>query len=399
MRKDRGGLVKAGEILQGKGLVPKQTHDPRPIPPTDLVNPQLSLFQNFLCNNDVERLELSNAIDLWDSIPRYSFSRQAMAKIRQARGEESEKGTTLKKYTATVHYMRGEYECTITPARVTDLDGQERDYYPSANEELVEDALRKIAADQAGFFDDSNRPNLISGAFFSLYGLQQELGRVDHSRSCAELRLSLDIMNGSNIKIDGKNERGEELHISSPYLPSLIAVSKGRLKDDPKAKWMVQFHPLVTASIDKIAYRQFNYGKMMRQKTHLARWLHKQLALKWTGADLINSFEIRYSTIKRDSGLLDRYSRERDGIDALAEALTELKDREILYQYERKDILGPRKKILDSVFTIWPSMVFVSEVKAANKRQKDGLQKLEPRGTGRGSVGFARGTGRGSVEE
>jgi hypothetical protein len=43
---------------------------------------------------------------------------------------------------------------------------------------------------------------------------------------------------------------------------------------------------------------------------------------------------------------------------------------------ERKNITGPRKKLLDVVFTIWPSFDFVKEVKAANKRQSNGAQKL-----------------------
>jgi len=43
----------------------------------------LSLFQNVLCNTDDERERFSKAIDLCDSIPRYSVSRQAQAKARQ----------------------------------------------------------------------------------------------------------------------------------------------------------------------------------------------------------------------------------------------------------------------------------------------------------------------------
>jgi hypothetical protein len=41
--------------------------------PSALRNPQLDLFQNFLCNTDFERDQLSNTIDLWDSIPRYAM--------------------------------------------------------------------------------------------------------------------------------------------------------------------------------------------------------------------------------------------------------------------------------------------------------------------------------------
>jgi len=395
------GLKSAGDIVADSHLKALAPAESRVVPPTPIESQQLTLFQNFLCNTNEQRQELSNAIDLWDSIPRYSISRAAQARKRQPRQYDEEtdtaKGTTLKKITTTVHYMRCTYECTITPARVTDLDGNERDYYPSANEELVEDALRKLAADQAGFFDDSKRPTIISGVGFSLYGLQQELARVGHSRSCAELKLSLDIMQGSNVHIVGKDESGQEINIKSSYLPTVIAVSRGRLRDDPKARWLVHFHPLVTASIDKVAYRQFNYGKMMRQKKQLARWLHKQLALKCVGADLIRPFEMRFSTIKRDGGLLDRYSQTRDAVKALVDALEALKTSDVISAYDRKDVLGRRKKIEDVVFNLWPSLEFVRDVKASNKRQNDSLQKLDPRGTTRGFLPKSGGTTRGKL--
>ena len=177
----------------------------------------MSLFQEFLCNKEEERDSLSNAVDLWDSVPRYSVSRQAMTK---ARNEKHEKGTTLKKHTTTFQYRGRAYTCTITPARIDDLDAEERDYYPSATEELVEDALRKLAADQqAGFFD---RPNYRSGVVFSLYALREELKRRGHTRSYQEVRQALDIMSGSIIEITGQDESGREVLVRSPiFLPLL----------------------------------------------------------------------------------------------------------------------------------------------------------------------------------
>jgi hypothetical protein len=58
-------------------------------------------------------------------------------------------------------------------------------------------------------------------------------------------------------------------------------------------------------------------------------------------------------------------------------AFQDLKAQDVLLNYERKDIPGPRKKLLDVVFKIWPSLTFVREVKAANKRLADG-QKQKP---------------------
>ena len=344
-------------------VIPKETKDahkiPKPAQP-QFENYQLSLFQQFLCNTQVERDHLSNAVDLWDNVPRYSVSRQAMTKARIT-------GRFLEKHEAEFQYKGRPLKRILIPARVEDLDGVDRDFYASANEELVEDALRKLATEQqSGYFD---KPNYRSGVVFTLYALREELKKRGHTRSYQQIILALNILSGSIIEITTQDvNAGGEFTTRSAYLPHLAAVSRGRLREDPKAKWMVQFHPLVTGSIDKVTYRQFNYHLMMSHNTQLARWLHKQLALKYTFASLATPFETRYSTIKRDSGLLEQYKRPRDAIEALEEAFTELKDHGVLLGFTRDDITGPRGKLIDVAFTLTPSLDFVRDTKAGSKR-------------------------------
>jgi hypothetical protein len=363
-------------------ITPKETEDahkvPRPTQP-EFENRQLNLFQEFLCNTKAERDQLSNAIDLWDNVPRYSVSRKAMDQTRID-------GLFLKKHQADFQYKGRTFTRTLTPALVQDLDSVDRYYYASANEELIEDALRKIATDQQrGYFD---KPNHRSGVVFTLYMLRQELKRRGHARSYQEIILGLNIMSGSVVEIAERDEQGrEQILIRSTYLPLLAAVSRGRLREDPKAKWMVQFHPLVTASIDQVTYRQFNYHLMMSHNTQLARWLHKQLALKYTFASLADSFEMRYSTVKRDSGLLENYTRSRAAVDALHQAFIELQKRNVLLGFSRKNIAGPRGKLLDAVFTLTASMDFIRDTKAGSKRLaiSTGGSKQKPVGLTGGS--------------
>jgi len=348
----------APEVMPATRIAPEVTPGDPPLQPTEFRNAQLTLFQNVLCNTEEERERFSNAIDLWDSIPRYSVSRQAMARAR-------ERGKFLENHTAVFHSRERTYNITITAARVTDLDGQQRDYYPSTTEELVEDALRKLAIDQqSGFFD---KPSYRSGVVFTIYALREELKRRGHSRSYQEIILALNILSKSTIEVK-ETSSGELLAIST-YLPALVAVSRNKLADDPKAKWAAQFHPFVTDSIDKVTYRQFNYEQMMSHESRMTRWLHKYLVLKCTGADLLKPFSMRYSTVKRDSGLLNDYGRERAAIEALEKAFKDLKEKDIISAYERDPVTGPRGKLLDVVFKIWPSLAFVKEVKAANLRQ------------------------------
>jgi hypothetical protein len=333
---------------------------------TDFQNAQLDLFQRFLCNTELERDRLSNTFDLWDSIPRYSVSRQAMTKMRTGKG-------FLELLKIDFNYRGMPLKAIIQPARIEEPDGTTRDYYSSANEELIEDALRKIAAEQnSGYFD---KPNFRSGVVFTLHMLRQELKKRGHTRSYQQITLSLNILARSTIEIRAADGNNAAAFTVSNYFPSLTAVSRKKLIDDPHAKWVVQFHPLVTQSIDTLTYRQFNYHRMMGHSTQFARWLHKQLSLKFTFASLTTPFEMRYSTIKRDSALLENYGRERKAIEALDDAFDELKAQKVLLTVQKNDITGLRGKIEDVIYTLTPSPGFVAEVKAANKRQSLAVEK------------------------
>jgi len=347
-------------------------------------NTQLNLFQNFLCNTDAERSELSNTIDLWDSVPRYSVSRQAMTRLR------SKDGNHLNLLKLEFHYRQKNWRAVIQPARIEVLDKTgavvEMDFYPSANEELIEDALRKIAADQQqGYFD---KHSFRSGAIFSLHALRAELKRRGHTRSFQEILQSLYILAKSNIEIVNRDDSRESIAISS-YLPALAGVTRKDLEADPDAKWLAQFHPLVTQSIDQLTYRQYNYHQMMQHSTQLARWIHKQLAIKFTFAAHGKTFEMRFSTIRRDSALLNNYAEAsiRLAVKAVDEAFAELTKNKVLMFSDKKVSRGDRNKIEDVLYTLTPSLEFVHAMKASNKR----LQLAE---TGKPLTIEATGTGR-----
>lgn len=343
------------------------------LPPEVFQNRQLNLFQQFLCNTPSEREKLSNSIELWDAVPRYSVSRQAMAKMRDEHGN-------LPLLQLDFEYRGAKFNVSIQATQIEEKDEhgkplKTRDgrpktlaFYPSASEELVEEALRKLAVDQESGFHNSAK--LQSGVVFSLYQLREELSHRGHSRSFEEIKLSLEILSGSNIQLFASTSPSKSKPFAkSPYLPVMAGVTRDDLKIDPDAKWMVQFHPFITESIDKLSYRQFNYQQLMSHTTQLARWIHKQLILKYTFASKIKLFEIRYSTIKRDSAMLDAYTRSRKAQEACDFSLNELVAHGVLTDLSRRVESGVRGKILDIVYTLNPSVAFVAEVKAANKRQ------------------------------
>ena len=320
---------------------------------------QLSLFQNFLCNSDDERDRLSNTIELWDGVPKYYVSRH---KMRAMRSKDGNLPTLEREF----EYRKRVFTITIQPARIKTGKGKYQEFYPSAREELVEDALRKIAAEQQqGFLDGQD-----SGAVFSLHMLRQELRLRGHAMSYEEVVEALEIMSNCTIQIRPTDGKGG---YQSPILTSLTWVTKERYRTDPKSRWVAYFSPLVTQSIKELSYRQYDYQTMMMHTSQLSRWLHKRLAHHYTNASLQNPYRFKFSSVQRDSGLLE-HGRPRDAIDALDDSLNELKSHNVLITIQKEKRTGTRNKILDVLYTVIPNPRFIEHIKAANRRQAQGQE-------------------------
>jgi hypothetical protein len=371
-KKPRQPAARAAEAVPAKAVKrARKTKGVQPVPPEAFANQQLVLFQSFLANDDAQRDLLSNAIDLWDSIPRYSISRRKQEELRQA-------GGYLPIRKQAFHYRGMPLTAVIRPARLERCDNQGKptggtvEYYPSAREELVEQALRRLATEKAaGFFDDT-APR--SGLFFTLYRLRQELAAQGHAMTHRELAESLDILSLSSLDIEtegGGDALGLGKFTRNTFLVNLAGVKREDLDRNPEARWYTEFHPFVTVSIDNIAYRQFNYNRWMRGRTQVTRWLISQLVLKYTQASAANSFVMKFSTIKRDSGLLEGYKLQRQAVAALDEAFDELVQLGVLRTFTRDEERGARSKLEDVRYTLHPSRAFAQEQRAANKRQLD----------------------------
>lgn len=332
---------------------------------------QLDFFQTFLCNTEEERKKLSNTIEFWESIPKYSMTQQAQNALRTKDGYLP----VLEK-----SFVYNGIECTlkIAAAPIEEIiDGKKINnyYYPSANEEIVEDALRKMASDhQKGFFDDqgsSNEELFTSGVRFTLNALREELHECKKTRSHKEIVKSINILQGSNIVINFAD--GTAIAKAS-YLPTVFAASKTKNVEDANSKWVVQFHPLVTKSITKKSYRQYDYAVMMSHSTQLARWLYKKLAHCYTNASHITTYNIWMSTIQRDSGHLE-CKRQADTIRKLEDALKELTNNKVLEKFNRiETVNGERRKIIDIKYALKPHDEFIKDVRASNKRQSQALK-------------------------
>jgi hypothetical protein len=107
----------------------------------------------------------------------------------------------------------------------------------------------------------------------------------------------------------------------------------------------------------------------MSLPTPLSRWFHKRLSHQYTNAGVLQSYRIKFSTIERDSGLLhhSRRSANKKAVDA---ALNELIKRQVLLNVCCEEERNGRETV-EVLYILNAHPDFVSEVKAANARQRD----------------------------
>jgi hypothetical protein len=324
---------------------------------------QLSLFQTFL--SDEERY--SNTIELYDAVPKYFSNHKIMASMREG-------GKYLPVLKREFEHKGDTYILLIRPARLLYHNGTEMEHYPSPREELVEEALRKIASDRVKgvYLDD------VAGVQFTLYGLKKELKERGHDMDKSDLIESLKICNLTSISIQTVD--GKAIMQSSIFPTLLIASRMDWLAAPQEAKCYVQFNPLVTACINHLTYRQFDYILYMEYKHRLSRWLYKRIAHNYVQASLINPYTIKMSTILRDSGT-HKSERGNDNMKRVEEALHELHTKRVLMRYESDILRGRYMRVVDAKYTLYPDLDFVMEVKKSNSR----MRKLSEGDVGRNS--------------
>ena len=319
---------------------------------------QLMLWQSYL-PGDVDVDDYSNTVELYDAVPKYFASKKRMSELRRD-------GQFLTSLRREFKHRGKSYQVKITPARIEEEDGSEKEYYPSWREELVEEALKKIATDQLNgvYLNDT------AGVQFTLYELRKELRSRGHSIRLDDLIKSLTVCRRSNVVISAQANNDAELVMDSSIFPTLIIVKRRDWERNPKrTRCYVQFNPLVTYSINNLAYRQLDYVKFMTFKRQLSRWLHKRLSHNYVQASLTEPYRIKMTTIVRDSALVNA-KEVRHKMRYIDESLEELEEKAVLLSCDKKIIKGERGRIEDITYTLVPHPAFINQVKKANRRKR-----------------------------
>ena len=324
---------------------------------------QYDLFTTFFG----DRSELSNSIELWDAIPKYAISARKQASLRDEKGRLPVHRQDFQ-YRANGSDRAATISMRLQPATIS-VDGVDRDFYPSANEELLEEVLRKIFCDQQyGIHDVKDYASWVK---FTLYMVRKELKERGHTRSHDEVRQSLEILTRCHIEVTMQGHK--KALYSASALPELMCNGRDDYLADPKSKWAARFPALISRSINQIDYRQFNYGKLMQLPTPLARWMHKRLSHNYTNANIRHPYHILYSTIERDSGMLQHVKPDRN-LKTVDQMWETLKDAGVIMWVKRIDGAGPDHS--DIRYEVIPTDQFTKDIMAANARQRDHRAQL-----------------------
>jgi hypothetical protein len=320
---------------------------------------QLELFEIVLPSEK----DYSNTIELYDFIPKYIWGR--VERIQEKFLEPVEREFECR---------GSRYRVRIAPARVQDSDGVSRDYLPGKREELVEDALRKLATEGQGIFLNNE-----AAVTFTLYQLQQELKRTGHTYSITQLKESLMICVGTVLHLT--DETGQAVLASSIFDTIGLQTREDWEGQGDKTKAFVRFNGLVTRSIRNNSFRQFNYEVSMSYQNIISRQLHKRMSHHFTQANFSQPYTILLSTLIRDFGLT-AYQKLSHNLRDVETALKEMELKHVILRYKKEKIIDEkrRNKIADVRLILYPHPKFCGEIISANKKQRDNdlLFKTKP---------------------
>jgi len=312
---------------------------------------QLSLFTLL---DPRKESNYSNTVELYDFLPKYVWGKSNRIQERFLESIERDFECRGKKYSLTVH-----------PARVKTKSGVQKEYYLSKKEEIVEDALRKIAIFGEAIYLDRK-----IGMSFSIYQLQKELKKSGHSFSRQQIVESLNIL--ANTKIVLTCHDDDQVWTFSPI------ETLGFKGINEETHTFVRFSALVTKSIDENTFRLYDYQKVMSYKNVIARQLHKRISHHFTQANFAQSYDIMLTTLLRDFGLKPAASLHST-LEDVKEALEEMKSRGTIMSYligETTLDAERRNKLLNVKFSISPSVQFLNEIRKGNEKKLQAKEVL-----------------------
>lgn len=338
----------------------------------------LSVFQTKMTNNPEDRHNISNLMDIWDLIPRFF-----------AEGFNSLEGKKGFPNSVTRSFTLGEtsVKATLMPGYFTANDRQKGAVksrrYPGHTEAIVEQALIKIAADQAYLDnDESPSPNgtLPSYSFhFSLGELQRVVAKLGAKRSKHDIRQALEVLRTSNVEIIG-NLDDKEYYESTSLLTSLKWIGEeGKSRSTGAGSWQGTLNGIISQGIINIGYRQYRLDDAKGLR-YFGTYIYRKLMVERLNLSATQGLSFLFSEIKELTFGLN-YKAINKGITELEKEIQKMVDMDIISGYDVVRAKGrvktsTRAVLVDARFTIYPSGRSVKQMKVASAKNRAGATIL-----------------------
>lgn len=316
-------------------------------------NLKYDMFSQFVTN---DQSEMSNAIETWESIPKYFLTAQRIRKLKVNMGH-------VNPYQWSYTYKGILYSVKIQPVMIEQKDGSYQVCFPSVTEELVEEVLKKFLSDQR--YGLHNSQDVKTWVFFSLSMLQRELAMRGHSRNLIQIKRAINIISSCILTL---YKEGKEIWRGS-FLQDLVTITRNKYLENTDAQHIARLPFFISCAINQLEYRQFNYNLLMNFREQLTRWIYKRLVHRYRQANFMNNYHFMYSNFEHDSGFLQQ-SRSNDNRRKVIAALNELISCNVLLSYET-NVRKEGRRVVDVKYVVRPHPNFINEQKAANKRERN----------------------------
>ncbi|MBI9095252.1 MAG: hypothetical protein JEY71_10250 [Sphaerochaeta sp.] len=261
------------------------------------------------------------------------------------------------------------YRVVLHPARLKVKGGDGSmtntiELFIGGREELVEDAITKIAIDKRRLYTISDTTRIK----ITIAEIQTELKRMKHTLSYEQIKESIQVLSGARMILEDLS--GEAVWSTSTYPEYMLS------SESQDGQGFVQLHPLVAESIKRGFYLQYDYALGMSLTGRYSKRLHKMLSQKFLWANPNREpFVVHLRWFLGNDGFT-RFKRFTDNGREFRKGLESLVSKRVLLRWEEV----PKKEgrtIVDYTYTLWPTPEFCRGVIRSNSIRKDVRRMLE----------------------
>lgn len=267
----------------------------------------------------------------------------------------------------------------IQPATLVDPQNKEsqKSFFPYTAEAKIKSAIFKIASETINLeLGEEGRVTLLTSINKISNVLQKANGTKKSPYNHTQIKHSLNCLTDTRYELVSEDARQETIKFS-------IFENFKSTKIKGNTTISITFNEFISKSILATTWRRINFPCLVRSQNPEMLSIYTLLYSRWTFANMNQSFNIKYSTLKKRTSI-KQYSRERDTMNALESILELMKD--IISRVERVNLVydvdknSGRKNLVDFTFHLFATESFINEQISNNAHHKalDKSMNTEP---------------------